>query len=167
MKHPPSTLPRKDLRLPAFRRYESYIACGLIAPTTINPHTTENLAPSTFIARFRDAILARKKFNYPSEYIPSNVSLETLTIDELPGGLVLIQNKTDDKPNVQMPEDPYSETKIIAIMQRVATKEIPHHNLQAPTIDIYNSIIQIVNNHEEIDCVVAGGEKLRLHFYTL
>jgi len=161
------TLPRRDSREAAFRKYEPFIARGLIGETTIDPKVELDLSATTFVARFRDAVLAKKKFGYKSRFVPDGVSLENLTADELENGLVLIKNATAAPANVIPPDDKFSEERIVALMNEVASKKVTAHYLTCPSHDILLKVIDIVNKHVEIDCVVAVEGKSRLHFYTL
>lgn len=88
-----SILPRYDLREPAFRRYEPFIARALVnGRLLVNPIAEFDLKPSTFKARFRDAVRAYRLYKYKSTQIPANVPYD-LSVNETANGLILIVNE--------------------------------------------------------------------------
>lgn len=84
-------LPRIDLREPAFRKYEPYIIKACHGELVVDPIRL-NMKASTFMARFRDAVLAYKKYNYHSGQIPRDNPLD-FKIVELDTGEVKISSR--------------------------------------------------------------------------
>lgn len=88
------TKPRYDLREPAFRRYEPYIAKALLGSYILNPMAELGLTPTTFVARFRDAILAKKRFGYRSFSVNCEPEeLDAIRATESVDGNVIIKNE--------------------------------------------------------------------------
>src|SRR5512146_2172573 len=89
-------MPRFDLREPAFRKYETFIAQACYQHEfKVNPMMRLRVSPATFVARFRDALLAYKTYGYHSDAIPKGAVLSGIKAFELVGGVdVLIKNET-------------------------------------------------------------------------
>lgn len=95
---------RHDLREPAFRKYEQYIAdacnTGSFTLTPLLPDKSGKLKPvkaDTFVTRFSDAILAYRRYSYPSSLIPPNYDLSYIKARALANGKVLISNRLKDQ----------------------------------------------------------------------
>lgn len=87
------SLIRIDLREPAFRRYETFIAqAALQYKTTISILDIGNRKPSSFVLRFTDAVLAYRRYKYPSTLIPPDANLSMLRAKEMADGTVVITN---------------------------------------------------------------------------
>lgn len=84
------TLPRRDLRESAFRRYEADIARGTRETFILTP---VGVTPLTYCARFKDAILGFQRYKYQSFLIPEGFDLSLLTVHETADGRVLIKNR--------------------------------------------------------------------------
>lgn len=107
--------PRFDLREPAFRKYEQYIADACNNGTfTITPRLPDKggnlklVKAKTFISRFSDAKLAFVKYGYQSELIPVNYDLSVIKAKELEDGRVVIINLKKEQEKV-------SEAKYIRV----------------------------------------------------
>src|SRR5690349_1249842 len=100
-------MPRFDLREPAFRRYEPFMAEAAVkGQVIVHPYefpaskTRQMKKANTFICRFYDAKTAYKRYHYVSRTIPKDFSVENLKCTELRDGSVLIENLmfTPDAP---------------------------------------------------------------------
>lgn len=105
----PQTLPRLDLREPAFRRMERLIAKACVETFSLNPKTDVegiSMNPHTFCLRFRDAIIGFKRFKYRSSMIPKGVDLDTIKCTEDTDGLrVHVSNsKTEEFSSIHAAE---------------------------------------------------------------
>lgn len=90
-------MPRYDLREPAFRRYEPYIAKALQGSYLLNPMAELGVSPATFIARFRDAILAKQRFGYKSISVSCDaLELNVIRAYQTPDGNVTVENVAAD-----------------------------------------------------------------------
>lgn len=94
---PNAPLPRADLREPAFRKYEAFIAAACKGSIVLNP--LEGQTSTTFQARIRDAILGYKRYKYVSKLIPINYPLHQLKVIPLNNGQVRINNFMQDQAN--------------------------------------------------------------------
>lgn len=104
MTTPNKTLPRFELREPAFRRLEPIIARAAMksGTLTLNPKTDlleygVSMNPHSFALRFRDAILGMKRYGYKSTLIPSNFDLSKLKVKEDVNGLRVHIENTNPK----------------------------------------------------------------------
>lgn len=158
-------LPRRDLREPAFRKYELYIARACSQSIIIDPQAELTFTPSTFIARFRDAILAKKRYNYPSSLIPPSFDISKLEAAEIPNGRVLIKNKTEDKPFVEEAHG-ITEADVVRLMNQIATKEKLTYDLVVSGGEELGKVLAWAAKHEEIDCLVIA-QNGKAFFYTL
>lgn len=157
-------LPRRDLREPAFRRYELYISRACEHSISIDPRELK-LSQATFAARTRDAILSKIRYNYPSDLIPPTFNLANLEVLELSDGRVLIQNKTKNEiPTMIVNET--TEQDVINIMKQVATKKITNYEMAVVSPDELTKILQWAEQHPDIDCLVVP-QNGKAFFYTL
>lgn len=161
-------LPRRDLRIEAFRKYEEFIARGCIASFYLDPkqECKPPYSPATFVARFRDAILAKTRFNYPSLLIPPTFNLSNLEAQELADGRVLIKNKTETAPIVIEEKKELSEGDIVEIMKDIASKNKFNHELPVKDGKELGQVLAWAAKHEEIDCVVIA-QNGKAFFYNL
>lgn len=158
-------LPRRDLREPAFRKYEPYIARGCSQSYELDPQVEMKFTPATFVARFRDAVLAKKRFHYLSTIIPATFDLANLEAAELENGHVLIKNKTE--PIALVHETlPLSEQDVITIMTDIATKKRFNFELAVSGGEELGKVLAWAAKHEEIDCI-AIAQNGKAFFYTL
>lgn len=161
----PEIKPRRDLREPAFRVYEPYISRACYQTLTIDPKAALNFSATTFIARFRDAILAKKRYNYPSALIPDDFNLSNLELSELEGGLVLIKNKTGN-PALATEKKELTEKDVVTIMTQIAAKQLFNHELKCSGGEELGKVLAWASKHDEIDCVTIA-QNGHAFFYTL
>lgn len=161
-------LPRRDLRIEAFRKYEEYIARGCVASFYIDPklECKPPYSPATFVARFRDAILAKTRFNYPSLLIPATFNLSNLEAQELAYGRVLIKNKTETEAIIIEEKKSIDEEFIVSIMLDIASKKKFNHELPVKDGTELGHVLAWAAKHEEIDCVVIA-QNGKAFFYTI
>lgn len=84
---------RKDLREKAFRRYEPYIVAASKSSYQVKLSENPELArlqPNTFIARMRDAMLARDKFKYHSEGLGNDFNRRLITFKVIDSDTVMV-----------------------------------------------------------------------------
>lgn len=97
MNRPSDILPRFDLREPAFRRYESFIAKACKGSYELRPtEFDEPRSARTFCMRFRDAVLAFKRYGYFSDAIPKGYNIDNIRALETTRGTVLLENLAAD-----------------------------------------------------------------------
>lgn len=161
-------LPRRDLRIEAFRKYEDYIARGCLQSYYLDPRNEPKLkyAPATFVARFRDAILAKTRFNYPSLLIPPTFNLSNLEAQELSDGRVLIKNKTETEAIIIEQKKELCEADIVSIMNDIATKKKFNHELSVSGGEELGRVLGWAAKHESIDCMVIA-QNGKAFFYTI
>lgn len=159
-------LPRRDLREEAFRKYESFIARACYKPIFVDPKVEMDppLAATTFAARIRDAILAKRRYGYSSTIIPE-IDLSQLEVLEYSDGRVLIQNKTPIIPEKPV-EKPNLEPLVLAAMHKVARKEAKDFTLTADSKAELAEILAIAAKHDDIDCMVVAQDG-NAYFYTV
>lgn len=159
-------LPRRDLRIEAFRKYEDYIARGCVASFYLDPQAELKYTPATFVARFRDAILAKTRFNYPSLLIPATFNLSNLEAQELTDGRVLIKNKTETEAIIIEEKKELCEKDIVSIMTDIATKKKLTHELSVKDGTELGYVLAWAAKHEDIDCMVIA-QNGKAFFYTI
>lgn len=120
----PPVRPRRDLREPAFRRYEALIskACG---GSFI--HRPQGQSAATFIARFYDARLAFRRYHYKSYQILSSYPLERIKLFELEDGRVFIQNLYEDGQTQQREATIYhasDQAAVLELARKLGCKEL-------------------------------------------
>jgi hypothetical protein len=89
--------PRRDLSESAFRRYEPFIAAAATRDYyEVNTITelTRPVKPQTFCTRFRDALLAFRRYHYHSHIIPVGFDVRCLKVAVLKNGNVLVANSS-------------------------------------------------------------------------
>lgn len=86
-------LPRRDLREPAFRRYEYLISKACKGQVTVNPADYKQSA-NTLMLRFKDAVLGFKRYRYMTNIVPVDHPLK-FKLHELSDGQVLIMQVED------------------------------------------------------------------------
>lgn len=94
---PNAPMVRTDLREPAFRKYEAFIAAACKGSVTLNPLNGQST--TTFQARLRDAILGYTRYKYVSKLIPINYPMHQLKVIPLNSGQVRISNFIQDEMN--------------------------------------------------------------------
>lgn len=123
-------MPRFDLREPAFRRYEPFMAQAavkgqiIIQPFEFPASKTRQMKKAnTFICRFYDAKTAYNRYHYVSRIIPKDFAVENLKCTELRDGSVLIENLmfTPDAPAPIMSCD---HAGLIELAKRIKRGEI-------------------------------------------
>lgn len=162
-------LPRRDLREPAFRKYEPFIAKACSQSYYLTPKSDPSIkcSSATFAARFRDAILAKKRYNYHSNLIPSTFDLSKIEVFEFLDGRVLIQNKTESiAPIEPVKEQGITEQTVIALMKKIASKVVLSEELTVSGVEELGRVLSWAANHKEIDCMVVAQNGNAL-FYTL
>jgi hypothetical protein len=96
LNHPfDDVVPRFDLREPAFRKYEAFIAQACKGTIEVDP-AERGMTAKTFRARFMDAVLAFKRYRYPSEIILSTYNVDDIQALELVSGKVRLWNPRAD-----------------------------------------------------------------------
>lgn len=160
---------RKDLREPAFRRYEPFIARAAKESFIIERDAMLGLSQATFTARFRDALLAFDKYHYASTVIPVDFHIRDVIALPLADGRVQIRNTHADRlrDDTMVRQLAFAPASIVALMQRVAVKQVP-----SPVVLSYeddrerDSVLRTADEHKEIDCMVRVHDG-KLHFYTV
>lgn len=109
---PNAPIPRVDLREPAFRKYERFIAAACNGTITVNPLDGQNT--NTFVCRLRDAILGYERYHYPSKLIPLDYPLSRLKPEALNSGQVRINNRMQDEVNTRRPQSNPSPVAVIS-----------------------------------------------------
>src|SRR5260370_30569193 len=89
---PVDVLPRYDLREKAFKKYERYINQALHEAYTFDPILVMQVRPTTFICRFRDAILGFQRYHYPSILFSQSADFAAIRLYETSDGKVSIVN---------------------------------------------------------------------------
>jgi hypothetical protein len=85
--------PRPQLTEESFRRFERFIALGLRQAETIVDPSEVDLAASSFCARFADAKLAYRRYNYKPKMFPVGTNIGDIHAYALADGRVLLRNK--------------------------------------------------------------------------
>lgn len=161
-------LPRFDLREPAFRRYERYIALACKGNLIVDPKAELGVSSLTFCARFSDAILAKRRYKYSSAIIPDAFDLTLLRAVELDDGRVLLRNTSIvlSEPTI-LTKPPISESEILSTMEKVARHQIQGiYELDYHTQDELQFILSTAASHPEIDCQVVEHNG-KVNFYTI
>ena len=88
-------LPRRDLREPAFRRYEKLLARATLESFITNPF--DGQSATTFIARWHDAVRGFKLYKYSSALVPHTYNFSVnVKLTELSNGAVQVSNPMAD-----------------------------------------------------------------------
>lgn len=149
-------LPRVDVRVEAFRKYESVLA-GAIQTGTCEVSALElcqrRINARTFIARIRDALLGYNTYHYPSvalDACPRPVRMKFL---EGPGW-VLVKYLGDPKP---MPASPFDQGAIRAACLILSTgQEMCERVFECPP----SAIVFFQSLEEDYSvCVRIAGER--------
>jgi hypothetical protein len=103
--YPTVILPRKELRIDQFRRFELLIAEAQLKTFPYNPQEM-GLNSTTFVARFKDAIRGFCRYKYPSKVVLRDFDWSLIKVDELTNGLVIIKNiRFDLEQSIKGPSD--------------------------------------------------------------
>lgn len=115
-------LPRIDLRVEAFRKYEPLIGRACYGSFT---HTLNSrIKPRTFITRFKDAILGFERYHYPSTLIPPNANLRAIKLFELSDGNVLVENTKADLAKMSALPSASDHDKVVKTCSQLGNGEL-------------------------------------------
>lgn len=177
-------IPRKDITEPAFRRYEELIARALNECFEYHP-SKMNLKPSTFIARFRDALTGVRRFKYSSSlfdvtkddimYLLSKVRVDLLKgLDNvyIHNAIVIERDKVAKALNLHLPSSNPQLARVYytELMTKISSREITNlpYLISYPTTIDRDQILylcrDILQQNPSIDCLVSDyGGKINLY----
>lgn len=146
----PLNAPRPGLSESAFRRFEPVIETAVLTGSCTCDLSSSNLSPHTVAARLRDALRAKRLYDYPSSVSAKDVS-RLYVVETTDSVLLCDRNTPQAQPMMAAAQTPTAVTSLtvnnpaVAVIHAVCV--LCHHRL------LYEVII--TSEHEQLHKYVA------------